>query len=189
MNWLVWFLFESLGALGAVLGVALFVLLVHWRRTGRSRPLLIGLAIAAVLLVTQALVVTQRERAARILAPIERDVVASRTTALEAALAPDFTAGDLDREQFLAFARRQFQRLRVRWLDRWALQVDESQAARFVASATYVADIAGDAYAGSVQSRWAITFVRTPAGWRIANLRPLHVAGLDEPRWSDLDRR
>ncbi len=189
MTWLSWFLFESFAALAAVLGVVLFVLLVHWRRTGRSRPLLIGLAVAVLLLVMQALVVTRREHAARLLTPIERDVLASQTTALDAALTPDFTAGDLERAEFLAYARRQFQALRVRWLDRWSLQVNESAADRFVATATYLADIAGDAYSGSIQSRWAITFVRTPAGWRIAHIRPLHIAGLDAPRWSDLDRR
>ena len=189
MNELSWFLFESVAALGAVLGVALFVLLVRWRRTGRARPLLIGLVAAMLLLALQALVVTRREHAARILTSIERDVVASRATTLEAVLVPDFTALDLERDEFLAYVRRQFQALKIRWLDRWALQVGESEADRFVATATYLADISGDAYAGSIQSRWAITFVRTPAGWGIAQIRPLHVAGLDNPRWRDLDRR
>jgi hypothetical protein len=189
MAWLSWFFLESIAALGAVLGIVLFVLLVHWRRTGRSRTLLVGLTVGVLLLVMQALVVTQRERAARILRPIERDVATARTTALAAALAPDFAAGELDRDEFLAYAQRQLQALRVRWLERWALQIEESAADRFVATATYVADIAGDAYAGSVQSRWAITFVRTPAGWRIADIRPMNIGGLDHPRWSDLNRR
>jgi hypothetical protein len=185
MGWLNWLLFESLPALGAVLGVVLFVLLVHWRRTRRGRPALIGLVVAVVLLAVQALVVTRREHAERILGLIEKDLVASRTVALAAALAPDFDAGGLDRDGFLAYVRQQLQLVKVRWLDRWALQMEESGGDRFVASATYLADVSGEGYVGSTESRWALTFVRTSDGWKIAAVRPLHVAGLDNPRWQD----
>ena len=86
MEWVTWLLFESVAALGSVLGLVLFALLVHWRRSGQVRPLLLGLGVAAALLLVQVLVVTRREHAGRILAAIERDIVAARTAALEAAL-------------------------------------------------------------------------------------------------------
>jgi hypothetical protein len=188
MGWLVWFLFESVAALSAVLGVALFVLLVHWRRTGRGRSLLVGLGAAVVLLAVQALVVTQREHADHILRPIEKDLVASHTDALDAALAPDFESGNLDHDDFVTFVRRQFQRVKVRWLDRWALQVEEATADRFVVSASYTADVTGEGYVGTVQSTWSLTFVYTATGWKIGHIRPLHIAGLDNPAWENIDR-
>ena len=189
MGWLTWFLFESVAALGAVLGVVLFVLLVYWRRTGQSRPLLVGLGVALTLLVIQALVVTQREHAEHILEPIEKELVASRTDALAAALAPDFDADGLDRDGFLAYVRRQLQSVKVRWLERWALQLAEADAERFVATATYTADVAGSSYVGSMESVWAFTFVRTDDGWKIATIRPLSIAGLENPTWGSIDRR
>jgi hypothetical protein len=189
MGWLTWFLFESVATLGAVLGVVLFVLLVHWRRTGQSRPLLVGLGVALTLLVIQTLVVTQREHAERILEPIEKELVASRADALAAALAPDFDADGLDRDGFLAYVRQQLQSVKVRWLERWALQLAEADAERFVATATYSADVAGYSYVGSMQSVWALTFVRTSDGWKIAAIRPLNIAGLENPTWGSIDRR
>jgi hypothetical protein len=189
MNWVTWFLFESVAALGAVLGIVLFVLLVHWRRSGRPWPLLIGLGVAAVLLVVQALVVTQREWAARMLDPIEKDLVASRTAALAATLAPDFETGGLDGDRFVAFVRRELQSTKMRWLDRWGLQLQESAADRFVVTTNYSADVTTGGYSGSIPSTWSITFVRTAAGWKIACIRPLHIAGVDTPTWEDLDPR
>ena len=40
MSWITWIILESKVALAIPLGTALFVLLVHWRRGGRPRPLL-----------------------------------------------------------------------------------------------------------------------------------------------------
>jgi hypothetical protein len=189
MGWLTWFLFESVAALGAVLGVVLFVLLVYWRRTQRSRPLLVGLGVALALFVIQAVMMTQREHAVRILEPIEKELVASRVDALAAALAPEFDAEELDRDGFLAYVRRQLELVKVRWLDRWALKLTEADSDRFVATATYVADISGYSYVGGVESVWTLTFVRTPDGWKIAAIRPLNIGGLENPTWGSIDRR
>jgi hypothetical protein len=189
MSGLIWFFFESVPALAAVLGVALFVLLVYWRRGGRARPLLVGLAIAAALLLIQRLVVTQREQAGRILKSIESDIVASRTAALAAALAPDFDADGLDRDAFLAMVRRQLEHVKVRWVDRWRLEVHESAAERFVIEAVYTADVTAEVYSGTASGTWSITFVHSPAGWRIACVRPIRVGDLSDPTWHDLDRQ
>ena len=58
MSWFTWIFLESLPALGALLFTVNFFLLVYWRRSGRVRPLLIGLGAAIVLLIVQAAVVT-----------------------------------------------------------------------------------------------------------------------------------
>ena len=189
MSVLTWFFFESVPALAAVLGVALFVLLVYWRRSGRARPLLVGLAVAAALLLIQRLVVTQREQAGRILKAIETDIVASRTAAMAAALAPDFDADGLDRDAFLVLVRRQLEHVKVRWVDRWRLEVRESAAERFVVEAVYTADITAEVYSGTASGSWSITFIRSPAGWKIACVRPLRVEDMSNPTWQDVDRQ
>lgn len=189
MNWLTWVLFESLPVLGGILGVVLFVLLVYWRRSGKARPLLIGLGVAVVLLAVQALVVTNRERAARVLTAIEHDVRASRTDVLAAALAPEFESQGLGRDEFVTYVRRQLANVRIRWIERWELTISDAQADRFVASATYLADVAAEGMSGTPRSSWRFEFVRTPAGWRIAQLECRQIDGHHDLSWRDFERR
>jgi hypothetical protein len=190
MTWLTWILFESLPALGAALGVALFVLLVLWRRGGSSRPLLIGLAVAAILLLVQTVVVTQREHAIRVLDVIERDVLEARTAGIVAQLAPSFEWQPLrPDESFAAFAERQFDRVRIQWIDRWLVRVVASQADRFTARVSYTAGVATGGYSGPLQSAWDFTFVRTADGWKIQRIEPRELAGRANPEWSAIQRR
>lgn len=186
MDWLVWVLLESRAALGALLGVVLFGLLVHWRRSGRPRALVIGLAAAAALLVAQALVVTKREHAARILTVIERDIIASRTADLADTLSDDFDFPG-GRADFLEFVDLQLARVDVRYLERWGLRVVHNGGAQFTAAVEYTADVGG-VYAGSFFSGWELTFIRTPAGWRVLRVRPRHLAGLHDVDWPSLRR-
>jgi hypothetical protein len=169
------------------LGAVLFVLLVYWRRTGRVRPLLVGLAVAVVLFVLQATVVTSRERVGRTMDAIQHDLVAQRSNALAAALAPDFEAGGMNRDTFLEYVRRQMERVNVRDLDRTALRIERSEGDRLVVSVSYLASIVMQDYAGDVLSRWSLTFARTPAGWKIVSIQPLHVGGVDRPTWGTLE--
>ena len=190
----VWFFFESAAALGSVVGLALFVLLVYWRRTGRGRPLLIALGAGAFLLLVQALVVTQREHAVRWLDRIQVDLVRSRSDALAAALAPDFETDQprgaaLNREAFLDYVQRFQQRLAVRWLERADLRLHDRAGDRFVVSAAYVAEVVGEQLGGAFRSRWSLTFARTPAGWMILHLHAEDIEGVPVPSWDDLTAR
>jgi hypothetical protein len=187
MTWLTWLFFESLPALAGVLGLVLFVLLVHWRRGGRWSPLAIGAAVAVLLLVVQALVVTPREQAARILGRIERDLLAGRATALKANLAPNFDWGRPG-DDFGAFVERQLQRVRIHWLQRWELRVRESEPDRFVVVASYLADITAESFATTMRSSWALTFVRVGGEWKIAKIEPLQLGDSTHPGWGDVDR-
>ena len=101
MAWLTWFALESTLALAAALFTANFTLLVMWRRTGRGRPLLAGLAVSILLLAIQGFVVTRREHAGRLLRTIERDLLTAQTTGLSAALADDFRTARMDKGSFL----------------------------------------------------------------------------------------
>jgi len=186
MDWLVWFFFESLPALAAVLFTANFVLLVYWRRSGRHRPLLVGVTLALALLIIQALVVTRREHARHVLTAIEKDVLASRRDHLAAAFAPSFTAGRMTRDEFLDYVGRQYHRVHVRQLNCSELRVKESRPDEFVVAVAYQGDITVGDYVGWVRTRWDVTFVRTAAGWQIARLQPRYVEGITDPTWADL---
>ncbi len=181
MNWLTWILFESPVALGTALLPPLFVLLVLWRRRGRAQPLLVGLAAAAALVILQALVSTRREHAVRLLDPIERELVQARTTALGAALAQNFDAGCLDRDAFLAQVEQSLHRIRIRWLERWRLTIQDSDPDQFTAAAEYLAEVNTEGIAHTPRSAWELLFVRTPAGWRLGGVRCLHIDGVADP--------
>lgn len=187
MDWLTWLLFENLLALAAMLFTANFVLLVYWRRSGRAVPLLIGVGLAVILLAVQTLVVTRREHAARVLEDIANDVVAARTDALAAALAPEFRAGEMTSGDFVDYVERQYEKVRVHAVQCSSLSIRNSEDDRFVAAAAYQGDIAAGDYRGWIRTRWEITFARTPAGWQIVQIRPTFIDGIPNPDWNAID--
>lgn len=189
MAWLTWLLLESRPALLVLVTLALFALLIYWRRTGRGRPLWVGLALAGGLVVIQELVVTRREHAGRMLHAIEQDLLASRTTALEAALADDFDAGeDLDRAAFLAYVRAHLEVIHIRWLDRLRLRVVASAGGEFAVLVSYHADVTGFLATGAVISEWRLHFAWREPRWRITHIRPVSFAGETRVSWRGLDR-
>lgn len=193
MSALSWFFFESLPALGAVLGLALFALLVYWRRGGSARPLLVGLGVAVVLLIVQAAVVTPRERAGRMLDAIAKDLEHARTDALAAALAPSFDAGrfagdPLTRARFVDYVKELFARIQVNWTQRTALEVTSSASGRFVVEAAYLAEIQISEGRGTFRSRWQLTFANLPEGWRITAIEPVSIDGIPSATWDRIAR-
>lgn len=189
MAWLTWLLLESRPALLALVTLALFALLIYWRRTGRGRPLWIGLALAGGLIVAQELVVTRREHAGRVLHGIEQDLLRSRTAALEAALADDFDAGeDLDRAAFLAYVRAHLEVIHIRWLDRLRLRVVDSAGGEFAVLVSYHADVTGFLSTGAIISEWRLHFAWRAPRWQITHIRPVSFAGETRVSWRGLDR-
>ncbi|MCK4342449.1 MAG: hypothetical protein KAY37_12085 [Phycisphaerae bacterium] len=183
MDWIIRLFFESTGTLAALLGTVLFVLLVYWRRSGRPRPLLIGLGLAVVLLAVQALVVTQREHAACTLAAIEADLLKSRTEALAAALAADFRIDEVDRTAFLATVQATLIEIDFRQIKRTRLALVESAADRFVVSANYLTNHAGGQWPSPHRTGWSFTFTRTAECWKISHLRCDELDGIKNPDW------
>lgn len=193
MDWLTWIFLENAYALSAACGTALFILLVLWRRGGSPRPLLIGLALTALLFAVQTFVTTPREHALQALRAIERDLRAGRSDALAGWLAPEFDAGrfagePLNRSSFLALVDRQLAQTRVRELYRTSLSVERESPERFTASVAYLAEIVRGQMGGSFRSRWELTFDRTPRGWRITHIQPRFVDGLPSATWDAIDR-
>ena len=183
METVTWVLFENLPVLAAILFTANFVLLAYWRRSGRVKPLLVGLTVAVFLLIVQALVVTRREHAMQILAGIEKDVVASRTEALAEALAPNFRAHGMGRADFLAYVEQQYEHRSVRSVKCTSLRMVRSEPDTFVVAAAYQVDLRDSEYGGVFPTGWEIVFVRTAAGWQISGVRPTYIANIREPGW------
>lgn len=193
MDWLTWLLLESPAALGTLLGLTLFVLLVRWRRGGSPRPLVVALAVSVVLLVTQALVVTHRERAAHVLDAIAADIARARTGALAAALDEQFDAGrhrgePLTRARFVEYVQALLRRINVVWVQRTDLDITGRQPGRFVAEAQYLAEINYDQLSGTFRSRWAVTFSRTAHGWQIVHIEPMFIDGVPVASWERIAR-
>ncbi|MFH1746125.1 MAG: hypothetical protein ABIG44_03665 [Planctomycetota bacterium] len=188
MDWFTCVLFESLPILGGLLFTLNFMLLVYWRRSGRGRPLLAGLALTVLLLAIQALVVTHREHARRILAGIERDITAARTENLAAALAPNFDADGFGPEEFLELITRQYERVTVHAVKGSQFHVERSDAQHFVLTVAYRGEVTVNEYSGQIRTRWEITFVRTDSGWRIDGIQPRHIDGLANPSWRMIAR-
>ncbi len=188
MTWFTWIFLESALALGAVSGTALFFLLVYWRRGGSVQPLLIGLGVSVVLFAVQALVTTQREHAAGVMQAIEDDLVDAQTAALGQYLAPQFTAGNRDRREFLDHVSARLKQIDIRWLDRKSLKIIESSGDTFAVAVGYFAHVTGE-YGGTVPSVWRIEFTRTPDGWLISQIDCLKLAWMENPTWEQIDRQ
>lgn len=173
-----WVFLESTWALAGVLGIALFFLVVHWRRSGSVRPLLVGLGVAAALLIVQMVVVTPRERVAAVLHDVELDVLEGRTGRLARLLAPDFHALDMGPTEFVQFVRGRMEVIKVRALRQTDLKLVTATPSRIVADADYSASVVTSDFTGEFPSHWRVTFERAPDGWRIADVVAL------SPDWS-----
>lgn len=183
MSLLTWVFLESQIALGIVLGLALFGLLVHWRRSLNPRPLLVGLAVAVVLLFAQKSVVTQGEHAGLILDEIQRDLLKSRPDAIEQSLADPFQAGEMDRTEFLNVVRTQLRKVRIHQLSRGSLRLTQSEAGAFQVQASFSARVdSADYGANVVPSSWQLDFVKTSEGWRIRRIEPISL-GFSDVKW------
>ena len=174
---------ESPAALTALLFPVVFVLVVYWRRSGCARPLLAALIAAGILLTIQAIVVTRREEAIGVLSGIEKDVVSAQTGRLAAALAPEFRAGKMNRDEFVEFVQHQYRRVRVEEVSRGKLEIVRSTKREFVVRANYRADVMTEWFRGLVRSQWEVTFVQTSEGWRIKEAEPVHIGGVERPSW------
>ena len=181
MSLITWLLFESFYALAGVLALVLYGLLVYWRRGGDRRPLLFGIPIAVALLITQQLVVTQREHAAQILTRIERDLEQRSTTALRAALSPNFAAGALDATELVDGVTSRLRTLRLANIRRTALNLTSSSADEFVVSASYSSDLSTGDTTGAAHTRWEFEFSRVGGEWKLHSIQRLWIENIEVP--------
>jgi len=143
--------------------------------------------VAIGLLILQSAVTTRREHALQIMQTVERAILDSRAADLAPVLADDFEAGGRRRDEFVQYVGEWLQRLRVRWLEHYQPQVEDSEDERFTLRITYTAEVTGD-YSGNLPSIWALKFVWTPNGWRIGSIQPIMIAGMDEATWGSIEQ-
>ncbi|MBI5865703.1 MAG: hypothetical protein HZB38_14580 [Planctomycetes bacterium] len=185
MSVLAWVFLESPAALGVLAGLALFGLLVHWRRTLRSRPLLIGLLVAAASFALQNAVVTQREQAGRILDAIQKDLLQSRPDAIVRNVGDPFRAGGMDREEFLQLVSRKLRSVRIYSLSRFDLVITRSAPDEFEVAAGFLSRINMSEFGDlPLRTRWMLGFARTPDGWRIRQIEPVSLEGQTNVSWA-----
>lgn len=183
MYLLTWVFLESVVALCVILGLMLFGLIVHWRRSLNPRLLLAGLGVAIILLLIQKSIVTQREHAGLILDAIQKDLLQSRPDAIERSLADPFRAGEMDRGQFLNVVKTQLRKVRIHQISRGSMRQTTSEPGAFQVDASFSARVDSTEYgANLVPSTWQLGFVKTAEGWRISQIEPLSL-GLGGVKW------
>lgn len=181
---LTWLFFESAAGLGVCLGLMLFGLLVYWRRTLKPRPLLVGMTVALVLLIVQKVVVTQREHAGLILDAIQADLLASRADAIERSLHDPFTAGRMDRGEFLRLVREKLRTVKIFTLSRSDLVVTQRAAGAFEVEAAFVSRVSvGEFGQYPMPTRWSLRFVRDGERWKIGQIEPISLGGRGGVSW------
>lgn len=188
METVTWVLFESPAALGVPAALVLFFLLVRWRRGGSPRPLAITALVVLALFVAQVVVVTSREHAIRVLVGIERGLLDRRVDALRDALAGDFHTQGLDRDGFLELVRQRIKHIRIHWLQRTGVRVAERGTDRFAVIVSYVAQGSGGEGDGLTRSSWRVAFARRGGQWKIVEVEPRTIDGVDIRRWEALGR-
>ena len=188
MNTLSWLLFESKLGLGAILVVAMFILLVHWRKTLKPRPFLIGLGLSLVLLIVQNVVVTRREQADHTMREIETAVLESRPDGIRPFLAGRFriSENNWDADDFVGEVGDWMRVVDVRTLSRRALRIESSSDDEFQIYVSYMADVSHRSYSGTTLSRWAITFVPDDDAWRISEIKPVELNKQSLSGWRGL---
>ncbi|MCP4248972.1 MAG: nuclear transport factor 2 family protein [bacterium] len=178
-----------------LLAVALFLLLVYWarRRTQAARRILaVGFAVAALLVVVQALVVTDRER----LVQVSRDLAdACRRADLEAFAAyvsPGFQsdpgAGTWDREALVGNLERILHRYQIEELSLRSFEFDLDESPAVVRFAATCRIITTEQIIGHIFSRWELHFEPGPQGWRVVNIRPIPTPMFPYRRLTDFSR-
>lgn len=183
MQWITFVFLESQLALAILAFCVLFVLLVHWRRTLKPRPLLIGLLLTAVAFLVQNVVETRREFAAKTLDRIETEATRGVLTRLRALTTADFQAGEIDRDRFLDLAARRLEQYPVREFDRKGLELASSSDDGFTVRGRY--RVYGDF--GNIGNSFGCTvefeFERRDGEWRLIRMPPPSIATHQFSSW------
>jgi hypothetical protein len=187
---LTWIFLESTVALGVLSALAMFVLLVMWRRSLNPRPLLIGLLLTAMLFAIQGLVTTPREHFNAMMGPVERGVEDSDAAAVSRPFFADFSAGDMNRESFTGWVAAQLARIDVAAVRRLRSQVEPDGDSAWVAEAAYSGMITTPEIRGQlITCSWRIWFRREPDGkYVITRIEPIKVNGQSIRDWQTLER-
>ncbi len=184
MSFLTTLLFESAVMLGLLCVAVCAVLLVLWRRTGspgRRNALGIAVPASAVLLVAQALVRTDRERAIALMEDLAAAVQEPDFARIEQAIDADYRDGRDTRETLI---RTIHERLTRYTIQRVGLSAFEFESAGDEAAIRFrvICDLrSGDNFVANMPSRWEVRLVRREGQWAVRAIRALQI-GLIQTR-------
>jgi hypothetical protein len=170
-------LFEQPLYLIPILVAVQFVLIRVWarRRTVRTaRAVWIGLTVAVLLLVMQALVVTHRERVILICRAMAAAVEDGDVSAIASHVAERFAAEGYDQTAFVSRLTDTLTRVHVEdaKLSAFAVTVEGGRTARavFTASARLIFP---ESTTYRSASRWEVHFERIAGAWRMVSVKPI----------------
>ena len=171
------FFFERWWLLCAVLVVVELVCFVVWTRrrtTLAARLSWISLAAVVLLPLVSHLVVTQRERIEKLCRDMAHMIDVGDIRALEAHLANDFEAAELDRDEFLSRVARALTRYRVDQLSLLRMSVTFPRPGEAVAVFDAVCSAHSQQnYLDRLFSRWQVSLIRAETGWRVVTIEAI----------------
>ena len=185
MDTITWFFLESPVALGIVCATVCAGLLVSWRRSGSAkgrRAFLVSIGVSLALLILQALVVTDHERAVSLMHDLAEAAERPDLERIGAAIDESYQDGRDNRGALLA---RIHDRLTRYGVQRASLSAFEFQANGDEATVSFrvVCDIRdGDNVMNYMPSRWEVGLVRRGHEWRVRSIRDLQIGPLKTTR-------
>ncbi len=170
-------LFESPLYLVPLLLVGEFILLRRWaaRRTPNARrAALAGVVVAALLLVMQHLVVTERESLIALCNELAVAAVNGDVAGIGEHVSDRFATQNLDRDEFMQWVRRGLTAVEVRSarLSGFEVSIEDGQRAKVTFNASARVYGAAEGLGGSRPSRWELHFEKTGDRWLLVFLTP-----------------
>jgi hypothetical protein len=169
-------LFERAWLLMILLLVAVFIAVQIWarRRTQASSVAVwIGLAAALLLPLLSIIVQTPREQIMEVCRSLARSVDSGDVPAIDAHLAADFTAADIDRDEFLERIADSLIKYRVDAVRLTGFEVTLA-GDRAVAEFRAACNVrSADVFLDRLLSRWRLEFLRKADAWQVVSLEAL----------------
>lgn len=176
-------LFERPVLPGAILALGVLFLLYRWanrRDTSSARAVWIGVGLMILAPTVSILVVTVREEIAEACEGLARAVDEGDVAAISEMLAPEFTAGGLDRAVFVERVERALTRFRVDQPRLWGYEIDLSSDGSAVATFSASAQLHGaDGVWDRLPTRWKVSFRLEGRSWRAERIESVPVPPLN----------
>jgi len=175
---LVELLLESPYRLAILCALGCLVLLVLWRRTlsaARRKAFLAGVSVSAILLLLQAIVVTDRERIIALMNGLAEAVIEPDFERIERAIDPEYDDGRRTKSALMALIRDRLSGTTVERARLYGFEVDvrgERATTRFRAMSS---GRVGDTPVVNIPSAWQVDLIRRGRQWTITAIRPTRV--------------
>ena len=178
----------------AVLGfIALAFFLVRWlfsKELAHGKALGVTALFVSALIAVNLLVVTPRERIDASCRELGRLVDEGNVAAIDARLAQDFAAGELDRQAFLERATSTLTRTRIDLVRLHGVNVEIQDAHTATATLDARCNVrSSEGFSGAIPSRWRLEFVFREDDWLVRRVESIPVPPLNLKTEAMMDHR